>query len=128
MKINKNITMDEEVYKRISEYAKENGISFSGALSVLAGQALNAVKGVESIKQLTDMMEKVQKQSGRGWRGMQHRKRSSVRNTLPAPALIRAGVLGTPEEGPQGNRSGSRPELVSVCTLAMLAIFRPPYT
>lgn len=64
MKINKNITMDEEVYKRISEYAKENGISFSGALSVLAGQALNAVKGVESIKQLTDMMEKVQKQSG----------------------------------------------------------------
>ena len=63
MKINKNITMDEEVYNRISEYAKENGISFSGALSVLAGQALQAVKGVESIKQLTDMMEKVQKQA-----------------------------------------------------------------
>ncbi len=64
MKLRKAIMIDEEVFNRISEYAKENGVSFSGAISVLAGQALQAVKGIESIKQLTDMMEKLQKQSG----------------------------------------------------------------
>lgn len=64
MKLKKSISIEEEVYNRINEYAEMYGISFSSAIAVLAGQAMQALKGVDSIKQLTEIMEKLQKQSG----------------------------------------------------------------
>lgn len=65
MKLKKNIMIDEEVFSRVSEYASSNGISFSGALSVLAGQALDAMKGIDGVKQLVEIMEQLQ-QKGAG--------------------------------------------------------------
>ena len=64
MKLKKSISIEEEVYNCINEYAELYGLSFSSAIAVLAGQALQALKGVDSIKQLTEMMERLQKQSG----------------------------------------------------------------
>lgn len=107
MKLTKNITIDEEVYNRISEYAKENGISFSGALSVLAGQALQAVKGVESIKQLTDMMEMLQKQSGTAGGDTPPKAELGGEHAAGAGADPARGAGGNRERwGPGGTGSG----------------------
>lgn len=62
MKIRKVLTLDEEVCKRISAYADENGLAFSGAVSVLANQALQAQKGIDSLQQISKMFEEVKKQ------------------------------------------------------------------
>lgn len=63
MKLRKAISIDEEVSNRVQEYADKNGISFSGAISVLAGQALDALKGLETFKRFSDMMEEAKKQT-----------------------------------------------------------------
>jgi len=56
MKVKKNITMDEDVCRRIMDFAEQNGISFSGAISVLSGQALETKQGMDVLKQLTELM------------------------------------------------------------------------
>lgn len=56
MKKQKNLTLDEAVIEKIEKYALENGISFSGAVSVLAGQVLQAQKAVDGLDQLKDAM------------------------------------------------------------------------
>lgn len=61
MKVKKNIALDDVVIARVSEYAKDNGISFAGAISVLVGQALQAQKGVDSLTELVKTMDQLKK-------------------------------------------------------------------
>lgn len=61
MKLRKTIMIDEEVYKRVSAFADENGISVSGAISVLVGQALQAQKGMDSLQHVAKLFSEMQK-------------------------------------------------------------------
>lgn len=62
MKLKKNIMIDEDVYLRVLQYANDNGISFSGAVSVLAGQALTAMKSIDSVENLVKLMTDIQQE------------------------------------------------------------------
>lgn len=52
MKTKRTLTIEQEVFDRVLEYADRNGISVSGAFSVLAMQKLDEI---EALKQARDM-------------------------------------------------------------------------
>lgn len=55
-----NIQMDQIVLARIDEYARRNGISRGGAISVLTTSALDNIKGIDVLSQ---MMQNIKKES-----------------------------------------------------------------
>jgi len=54
-----NITMKEELVKRIEEYAEENYTSKSGTISIAVNQYLNAQELGKNIKLLAVSMRKI---------------------------------------------------------------------
>lgn len=52
MKVKATVTLEEDVIKSIDEYGKKNGISRSGAISVLTSQALQALKMTSTLDNL----------------------------------------------------------------------------
>lgn len=52
-----NLVMDVDVVKTIDEYAEQNGISRSGAISVLCMQMLKSLKATEAMTELKGMFE-----------------------------------------------------------------------
>lgn len=61
MKIKKTIALEESVMADVQEYAESNGLTFTGALSVLARQALQAQKAVQAASNLSTLMDEVKK-------------------------------------------------------------------
>ena len=56
-KIKVTISLDQSILTSIDEYGKENGISRSGAISVLTNMAINSFKASNS---LNDLMKAIQ--------------------------------------------------------------------
>lgn len=56
-KTKKTIALEDSVIAKVQQFADENGITFTGAISVLVGNALTAYKSLDSVKELTAMIE-----------------------------------------------------------------------
>lgn len=54
-----SISMDEELVKRIDEYAKDNYGSRSGIISIACNQFLNAAEATKMIKVMSLAMRKI---------------------------------------------------------------------
>lgn len=54
-----SISMDEDMKKRIDEYAKSNYASRSGIISIACNQFLNAAEATKAIKTMSMAMKKI---------------------------------------------------------------------
>lgn len=59
MKVKRTLTIELEVYNRVEEYANKNGISASGAFSILAMQKLDEIEAMKQISQVQDLFSKM---------------------------------------------------------------------
>lgn len=61
-----NVTLQSSVLQMIDDYALNLGISRSAAISVLCVQAINANNGLQAIKEMQDMISRMEKQENSG--------------------------------------------------------------
>lgn len=59
MKTKRNLTIEQEVYDRVLEYADRNGISVSGAFSVLATQKLDEIEALKQAHEMQGLFDKM---------------------------------------------------------------------
>ena len=59
MKVKRTLTIEKEVYDRVEEYADKNGISVSGAFSVLAMQKLDEIDALKQAKEMQSLFTKM---------------------------------------------------------------------
>ena len=59
MKTKRNMTIEQEVYDRVLEYADRNGISVSGAFSVLATQKLDEIEALKQAHEMQGLFDKM---------------------------------------------------------------------
>ena len=59
MKVKRTLTIEKEVYDRVEEYADKNGISVSGAFSVLAMQKLDEIDALKQAHEMQGLFDKM---------------------------------------------------------------------
>ena len=59
VKVKRTLTIEKEVYDRVEEYADKNGISVSGAFSVLAMQKLDEIDALKQAKEMQSLFTKM---------------------------------------------------------------------
>ena len=59
VKVKRTLTIEKEVYDRVEEYADKNGISVSGAFSVLAMQKLDEIDALKQAHEMQSMFERM---------------------------------------------------------------------
>lgn len=65
-RIRVNIHFDEEVLKQIDEYAKKNGITRTGAISVLCMQSLEQKKAMDSLQWIETNFQALREMNDKG--------------------------------------------------------------
>lgn len=59
MKTKRTLTIEEEVFDRVLEYADRNGISVSGAFSVLAMQKLDEIDALKQAHEMQGLFDRM---------------------------------------------------------------------
>jgi hypothetical protein len=59
VKVKRTLTIEKEVYDRVEEYADKNGISVSGAFSVLAMQKLDEIDALKQAHEMQELFDKM---------------------------------------------------------------------
>ena len=59
MKVKRTLTIEQDVYDRVNEYSEKNGISVSGAFSVLATQKLDEIEALKQASEMQSLFEKM---------------------------------------------------------------------
>ena len=59
MKTKRTLTIEDEVFARVQEYADKNGISVSGAFSVLSTQKLDEIEALKQASEMQSLFEKM---------------------------------------------------------------------
>lgn len=59
VKVKRTLTIEKEVYDRVEEYADKNGISVSGAFSVLAMQKLDEIDALKQAHEMQGLFDKM---------------------------------------------------------------------
>ena len=59
MKVKRTLTIEKEVYDRVEEYADKNGISVSGAFSVLAMQKLDEIDALKQAHEMQGLFDRM---------------------------------------------------------------------
>lgn len=59
MKTKRTLTIEDEVFARVQEYADKNGISVSGAFSVLSTQKLDEIEALKQAHEMQGLFDKM---------------------------------------------------------------------